>query len=206
MNSGKSDEQEDETFKCIDCLSGVAPACFLCNEREGDRIRCNVPACGKHYHSNCLLSWPQVKFCVCITIYIILKHQYNLTIINCFFIQSHWQGGRLTCPYHVCHTCSSDNPQANRSRASNEKLVRCVRCPSCYHASTFCLPAGSLILTASQIICPKHYKAPHPPLNAAWCFLCTRGGSLICCDTCPTSFHLECLGNLIKALWLIQVL
>ncbi|KAG5332861.1 NSD2 methyltransferase, partial [Acromyrmex heyeri] len=165
-NNGKSDEQEDETFKCIDCLSGVAPACFLCNEREGDRIRCIVPACGKHYHSNCLLSWPQ----------------------------SHWQGGRLTCPYHVCHTCSSDNPQDKRSRAPNEKMARCVRCPSSYHASTLCLPAGSVILTASQIICPKHYKAPHPPLNAAWCFLCTRGGSLICCDTCPTSFHLECLG------------
>ncbi|XP_018312439.1 histone-lysine N-methyltransferase NSD2 [Mycetomoellerius zeteki] len=165
-NNDKSDEQEDETFKCIDCLSGVAPACFLCNEREGDRIRCIVPACGKHYHSNCLISWPQ----------------------------SHWQGGRLTCPYHVCHTCSSDNPQDKRSRAPNEKMARCVRCPSSYHASTLCLPAGSVILTASQIICPKHYKAPHPPLNAAWCFLCTRGGSLICCDTCPTSFHLECLG------------
>ncbi|XP_068977009.1 histone-lysine N-methyltransferase NSD2 isoform X2 [Bombus flavifrons] len=165
-NNGKSEEQEDEFFKCIDCLSGVAPACFICNEREGDRIRCSVLACGKHYHSSCLKSWPQ----------------------------SHWQGGRLTCPYHVCHTCSSDNPQDSHSRAPNEKLARCVRCPSSYHTSTSCLPAGSVILTGSQIVCPKHYQAPQPPVNAAWCFLCTRGGSLICCDTCPTSFHLECLG------------
>ncbi|XP_014480205.1 PREDICTED: histone-lysine N-methyltransferase NSD2 isoform X2 [Dinoponera quadriceps] len=162
----KMEEQEDEMFKCIDCLSGVAPACFICNEREGDRIRCSVMACGKHYHSMCLKSWPQ----------------------------SHWQGGRLTCPYHLCHTCSSDNPQDNHSRAPNEKIARCVRCPSSYHTSTLCLPAGSVILTGSQIVCPKHYKAPQPPANAAWCFLCTRGGSLICCDTCPTSFHLECLG------------
>ncbi|CAK9827707.1 Histone-lysine N-methyltransferase NSD2 [Anthophora retusa] len=165
-NNGKMDEQEDELFKCIDCLSGVAPACFICNEREGDRIRCSVLACGKHYHSSCLKSWPQ----------------------------SHWQGGRLTCPYHVCHTCSSDNPQDSHSRSTNEKLARCVRCPSSYHTSTSCLPAGSVILTGSQIVCPKHYQAPQPPVNAAWCFLCTRGGSLICCDTCPTSFHLECLG------------
>ncbi|XP_035729731.1 histone-lysine N-methyltransferase NSD2-like isoform X1 [Vespa mandarinia] len=165
-NSDKAEEQEDESFKCIDCLSGVAPACFVCNEREGDRIRCSVLACGKHYHSSCLKSWPQ----------------------------SRWQGGRLTCPYHMCHTCSSDNPQDSHSRAPNEKIARCVRCPSSYHTSISCLPAGSVILTGSQIVCPKHYKAPHPPLNAAWCFLCTRGGSLICCDTCPTSFHLECLG------------
>ncbi|XP_003707627.2 nuclear receptor binding SET domain protein isoform X1 [Megachile rotundata] len=164
--SGKIDEQEDELFKCIDCLSGVAPACFICNEREGDRIRCSVLACGKHYHSSCLKSWPQ----------------------------SHWQGGRLTCPYHVCHTCSSDNPQDSHPRTSNEKLARCVRCPSSYHTSTSCLPAGSVILTGSQIVCPKHYQPSQPPVNAAWCFLCTRGGSLICCDTCPTSFHLECLG------------
>lgn len=101
----------------------------------------------------------------------------------------------MTCPYHICHTCSSDNPQDSHSRAPNEKIARCVRCPSSYHTSISCLPAGSVILTGSQIVCPKHYKAPHPPLNAAWCFLCTRGGSLICCDTCPTSFHLECLGN-----------
>ncbi|XP_053972341.1 histone-lysine N-methyltransferase NSD2 isoform X2 [Hylaeus anthracinus] len=164
--NGKIEEQEDELFKCIDCLSGVAPACFICNEREGDRIRCTVLACGKHYHSSCLKSWPQ----------------------------SHWQGGRLTCPYHVCHTCSSDNPQDSHSRTPSEKLARCVRCPSSYHTSTSCLPAGSMILTGSQIVCPKHYQAPHPPVNAAWCFLCTKGGSLICCDTCPTSFHLECLG------------
>ncbi|XP_043520102.1 histone-lysine N-methyltransferase NSD2 isoform X2 [Frieseomelitta varia] len=165
-NNGKLEEQDDEFFKCIDCLSGVAPACFICNEREGDRVRCSVLACGKHYHSSCLKSWPQ----------------------------SHWQGGRLTCPYHVCHTCSSDNPQDSHSRAPHEKMARCVRCPSSYHTSTSCLPAGSVILTGSQIVCPKHYQAPHPPVNAAWCFLCTRGGSLICCDTCPTSFHMECLG------------
>ncbi|OAD57248.1 Histone-lysine N-methyltransferase, H3 lysine-36 and H4 lysine-20 specific, partial [Eufriesea mexicana] len=162
-NNGKLEEQEDEFFKCIDCLSGVAPACFICNEREGDRIRCSVLACGKHYHSSCLKSWPQVIF--------------NNKYIN-----------------YIISKLNSDNPQDSHSRAPNEKLARCVRCPSSYHTSTSCLPAGSIVLTGSQIVCPKHYQAPQPPVNAAWCFLCTRGGSLICCDTCPTSFHLECLG------------
>lgn len=53
-------------FKCIDCLSGVAPACFICNEREGERVKCSATACGKYYHSGCLKTWPQVKSCVCV--------------------------------------------------------------------------------------------------------------------------------------------
>lgn len=157
-----------DNFKCIDCLSGVAPPCFVCHERDGERTKCSILACGKHYHPDCLKSWPQCQ----------------------------WQGGRLTCPHHICHTCASDNPQNSHPRSAGEKFAKCVKCPSTYHASISCLPAGSNILTGSQIVCPKHYKSSHPPVNATWCFLCTEGGSLICCDTCPTSFHLECLGRI----------
>ena len=30
-------------------------------------------------------------------------------------------------------------------------------------------------------------------VNASWCFMCSEGGSLICCEICPAAFHLECL-------------
>ena len=30
-------------------------------------------------------------------------------------------------------------------------------------------------------------------VNANWCFLCSHGGTLICCERCPASFHPECL-------------
>lgn len=30
-------------------------------------------------------------------------------------------------------------------------------------------------------------------VNTGWCFICALGGSLICCEYCPTSFHAECL-------------
>lgn len=164
----KEADEDDDYFKCIDCLSGVAPPCFSCQERGKERIKCSVPACGKHYHPDCLKSWPQAFY----------------------------QSERLHCPYHICHTCISDNPQsAHHPRSSNEKFVRCVRCPSTYHASASCLPAGSHLITGSQIICPKHYKSSTPPVNVTWCFICALGGSLICCDTCPTSFHEECLGK-----------
>lgn len=167
--SDENEKSEDENFKCIDCLSGIAPPCFICHERDDcERFKCSAVACGKHYHMKCLKGWPQ----------------------------SHWQGERLTCPYHVCHTCISDNPQnGHYSRVQYEKFARCIRCPSAYHAQVLCLPAGSNILTGNHIVCPKHYDSGHPPVNATWCFLCTKGGSLICCDTCPMSFHLECLGK-----------
>lgn len=96
-----------------------------------------------------------------------------------------------------------DDPRAPLSRQSNEKLAKCIRCPTTYHINSYCVPAGSQILTAYQIICPKHLgedenskqnkmKLMHH-VNTSWCFICSMGGSLICCETCPSSFHVECL-------------
>ncbi len=58
------------------------------------------------------------------------------------------------------------------------------------------MAAGTVQITAYHIVCPKHFdsKASNSHLNANWCFLCSKGGSLICCEKCPASFHAECLG------------
>ena len=51
-------------------------------------------------------------------------------------------------------------------------------------------------------MCPKHYEPPKGGrsklnsthhVNTTWCFICSRGGSLICCELCPSAFHAECL-------------
>ena len=57
---------------------------------------------------------------------------------------------------------------------------------------------GTLQITASQIICPKHYTPPKKKkiihhVNTSWCFICSKGGALICCESCPASFHVDCL-------------
>ena len=61
--------------------------------------------------------------------------------------------------------------------------------------------AGTVQITSTQIVCPKHFVAPKTGkkgknlahTNANWCFICSKGGTLICCERCPASFHPECL-------------
>ncbi|XP_034232621.1 histone-lysine N-methyltransferase NSD2 isoform X2 [Thrips palmi] len=167
-------------FRCGDCAVSRTPLCYACGQasvpsgEDSVRVRCSVAHCGKHYHIECLkVQWPQ-------TIY-----NLNKGVVH-----------NITCPQHVCHTCVSDNPRDNKGRFVHEKLVRCIRCPTSYHYGNYCVPAGSKILTATQIICPRHYEPPkkgNHHINASWCFICSVGGSLICCDLCPTSFHVDCL-------------
>ncbi|XP_075986422.1 uncharacterized protein LOC142983442 [Anticarsia gemmatalis] len=175
-------------FKCNNCQKYNTPVCFVCKgavskKDSTKRQKCHVAHCHKYYHLECLDHWPQTQFNGG-------EPSKNNKKINEYF-------EALTCPRHVCHTCVSDDPRGCKTRFSGDKLARCVRCPATYHSFTKCLPAGTQILTASHIICPRHYE--HRPgkvpchVNTGWCFICALGGSLICCEYCPTSFHAECL-------------
>ena len=46
----------------------------------------------------------------------------------------------------MCHTCASDDPQ-DPFMKYNTRLVRCIRCPTAYHAGDYCIAAGLLIFT-----------------------------------------------------------
>lgn len=95
------------------------------------------------------------------------------------------------CPQHCCHTCYAKDCVREGS------LMKCVECPAAFHSNVFCLPAGSKILTKSQIVCPRHHlgKPKMKPLNIDWCIICGDFGSLVCCDSCCYSFHMECIDN-----------
>ncbi|XP_058813467.1 nuclear receptor binding SET domain protein [Topomyia yanbarensis] len=163
---------DSKAFVCPDCSAQKTPPCFVCQDQEEPlqnerKHRCAAPGCGKYYHFPCLRLFPQHK------------------------LTSTPNSSTLFCPYHTCHTCVSDDPRTNATKTKGQ-LIRCIKCPSSYHPDAKCIPAGSQLLSNTAMICPKH-SLEVCSLNVTWCFLCCKGGSLICCETCPTAFHLECL-------------
>nr|CAD7406841.1 unnamed protein product [Timema cristinae] len=184
----KEDESEEEKvgadFLCPGCSQNLMPPCFVCGQelhpitKEDMRQRCAIVQCGKFYHLSCANEWPQTWFSKTGSSRLSTKQP------------------AMTCPQHTCHTCASDDPRNINMRFTNEKLVRCIYCPTTYHYGNHCIPAGSEILNTTQLVCPKHYKPKRKGIhhvNVSWCSICTEGGSLMCCDICPNSFHAHCL-------------
>lgn len=114
--------------------------------------------------------------------------------LNCFHMYHRecfklWpQASSSDCPKHRCHSCYAKDCNRNGS------LIKCIKCPAAFHADIFCLPAGSKVITKSQILCPRHrlngWKGK--PFNIDWCIVCGEFGSLICCNSCSYSFHMKC--------------
>ncbi|XP_072923856.1 uncharacterized protein nsd1a isoform X2 [Hemitrygon akajei] len=154
-------------FMCSECTTGIH-TCFVCKENEKDVKRCLMPLCGKFYHLECI-------------------KKYSPTVL---------QNKGFRCSIHVCLSCYACNP--SNPRATKGRMMRCVRCPVAYHASDNCLAAGCVVLASNSIICTNHFTARrgcrhHGHVNVSWCFVCSEGGSLLCCESCPAAFHRECL-------------
>ncbi|XP_055616914.1 nuclear receptor binding SET domain protein isoform X2 [Toxorhynchites rutilus septentrionalis] len=169
---GADTPPDSKAFMCSGCTQKIPARCFVCHDQENAlkderKHRCTVNGCGKYYHIPCLRLFPQHK------------------------LTSTPNSSTLFCPYHSCHTCVSDDPRTNATTTKGQ-LIRCLKCPSSYHPDGKCVPAGSQLITTAILICPKH-SLEQCSLNVNWCFLCCKGGSLICCETCPTAFHLDCL-------------
>ena len=156
-----------DKFFCDECLTGNH-SCFLCKE-TGDLRKCSYPMCGKFYHDVCTQKMRGCKI----------------------------DSSKLICPLHNCGTCTNDKESSSTSK---KRLLRCVRCPTAYHASS-CLVAGCVQLTSSLMVCNRHFvpqksKPHHSHYNVSWCFVCSTGGMLVCCDTCPAAFHPGCVEDL----------
>lgn len=160
---------------CHECLEEDTK-CFICkqivtkvdnNNVDKEHQQCPQNDCHLNYHKKCLKLWSQN----------------NIDSIN---------GGRSQCPQHQCHTCFSLKLHKSGT------LAKCLLCPASYHTDAKCIPAGSQILSQTQLICPRHpsgnkkvTKAKN--LNVDWCNMCSEPGELVCCDSCPGSFHATCI-------------
>ncbi|XP_054648589.1 histone-lysine N-methyltransferase, H3 lysine-36 specific isoform X2 [Dunckerocampus dactyliophorus] len=154
-------------FLCQQCTSGVH-TCFVCKKSGNGVKRCMIPLCGKFYHTDCIIA----------------------------FSATQPQNKSFRCPLHVCLSCYITNPL--NACNSKGRLARCVRCPVAYHANDNCMAAGSLVLANNSFLCPNHFTPRkgcknHEHINVSWCFVCSEGGSLLCCEACPAAFHQECL-------------
>ncbi|XP_073094043.1 histone-lysine N-methyltransferase NSD2 isoform X2 [Manis javanica] len=154
-------------FSCSECASGVH-SCFVCKESKADVKRCVVSQCGKFYHDTCVRRFPLTVF----------------------------ESRGFRCPLHSCVSCHASNP--SHPRPSKGKMMRCIRCPVAYHGGDTCLAAGCSVIASNSIICTAHFtarkgKRHHAHVNVSWCFVCSKGGSLLCCESCPAAFHPDCL-------------
>ncbi|XP_061691985.1 histone-lysine N-methyltransferase, H3 lysine-36 specific isoform X2 [Syngnathoides biaculeatus] len=154
-------------FLCQQCTSGVY-TCFVCKKSGDDVKRCIIPLCGKFYHTDCIMAFSATQ-------------QHNKS---------------FRCPLHICLSCHIANPL--NACGSKGRLARCVRCPVAYHANDNCMAAGSVVLANNGFLCPNHFTPRkgcknHEHINVSWCFVCSEGGSLLCCEACPAAFHQECL-------------
>ncbi|XP_071883300.1 histone-lysine N-methyltransferase NSD3 isoform X4 [Anas platyrhynchos] len=153
----------EEKFFCTECKNGEH-TCFSCKLPGKDVKRCSVNTCGKFYHEACVRKFATALF----------------------------ESRGFRCPQHCCTACSVDK---DIHKASKGRMVRCFRCPIAYHSGDGCIAAGSLFVSSHILICSNHSKRNHSSsaVNVGFCFVCARGGKLLCCESCPASFHPECL-------------
>ncbi|TMS21206.1 Histone-lysine N-methyltransferase NSD2 [Larimichthys crocea] len=157
----------DEKLLCQECSTGIH-SCFNCKQSDGAVRRCHVPHCGKFYHEACIRLNP-------------------LTVFD---------NKGFRCPLHTCLGCHYGC--RTKHKATKGRLMRCLRCPVAYHVGDLCVAAGSEMITNTAIICTNHFNAKkgyshHSHVNVSWCFVCSKGGQLLCCESCPAAFHPDCL-------------
>ncbi|XP_072533905.1 histone-lysine N-methyltransferase NSD2 isoform X2 [Salminus brasiliensis] len=160
-------DQPMDKVLCAACRTGVH-ACFTCKQSEGEVKRCSVLHCGRYYHEACL----------------------RLSALTVF------ENRGFRCPLHTCLSCHYSS--RGTAKATKGKMIRCLRCPVAYHAGDLCIAAGSEMLTSTAIVCTNHFNpkkgySHHSHVNVSWCFICSKGGRLLCCESCPAAFHPDCL-------------
>jgi len=130
-------------FECKDCRSKMH-ACFECKNTsniENRTKKCSFNTCGRYFHDECTKTNKLFRF------------DNSDPSNNSFF-----------CPSHTCVTCwihnlneSIDQTYSKTHMPIKETLLTCTKCTNAYHASEYCVPAGSVVSSSgSNLQCPNH--------------------------------------------------
>ncbi|XP_058905188.1 histone-lysine N-methyltransferase NSD3 isoform X3 [Kogia breviceps] len=203
----------DGKFICVECKTGEHP-CFSCKVSGTDVKRCSVGACGKFYHEACVRKFPTAIFeskgfrCPqhCCSACCMEKDIHKASkgrMMRC-----------LRCPvaYHSGDACiaagsifvssyvliCSNHSKRSSNSSSAVNVGFCFVCARGLIVQDHSDPMFSSYAYKSHYLLNESNRAelmklPMIPSSSASKKKCEKGGRLLCCESCPASFHPECL-------------
>ncbi|KAM5278148.1 histone-lysine N-methyltransferase NSD3 isoform 1-T2 [Hipposideros larvatus] len=203
----------DGKFICMECKTGQHP-CFSCKVSGTDVKRCSVGACGKFYHEACVRKFPTAIFeskgfrcpqhcCSACSMEKDIHKASKGRMIRC-----------LRCPvaYHSGDACiaagsifvsscvliCSNHSKRSSNSSSAVNVGFCFVCARGLIVQDHSDPMFSSYAYKSHYLLNESNRAelmklPMIPSSSASKKKCEKGGRLLCCESCPASFHPECL-------------
>ncbi|XP_072913947.1 histone-lysine N-methyltransferase NSD3 isoform X1 [Hemitrygon akajei] len=205
-------------FTCMECSTGNH-TCFSCKLSGKVVKRCSVNSCGRFYHESCLRGYSSAMFegkgfrcplhcCLaCLADNCEIAKATKGRMMRC-----------LRCPvaYHVGESCiaagslvlSSHSIICNNhsSLKKNNRASLQVNVSWCFICARGVINQDQSETLISSYTYKSHYllsesnrstellkKPMIPPSPSTTVKKCGKGGRLLCCESCPASFHPECL-------------
>ncbi|KAI1230038.1 hypothetical protein IHE44_0010425 [Lamprotornis superbus] len=203
----------EEKFICTECKNGEH-TCFSCKLPGKDVKRCSVSTCGKFYHESCVRKFATALFesrgfrCPqhCCTACSMDKDMHKASkgrmarCLRCPVAYHSGDGciaaGSLFVSSHIL-ICSNHSKRTHSSSAVNVGF--CFVCARGLVVQDHSDPLFSSYAYKSHYLLNESNRAELmklpmiPPPSSASKKKCEKGGKLLCCESCPASFHPECL-------------